>query len=360
MNTTVFEMEVKMTKILKCPDCGSFVTYDPQLQKMKCEYCGKVMDTQESQDEFDVADGETVEGSFDEAEKEQVKLKVYKCPSCGAEILTDEFTSSTHCSFCGNPTMMEDRFEGEHKPAYIIPFVIDKGKAIEMYKAWAKKGVFTPKFFSEEATIEKITGMYVPFWLYDYNSREMVKADCTRVRRKVKGDYEYVYTDHYMVGRDLECDYLKIPADASEKMPDDVMDMLEPFDYSKLCDFEMPYLSGFYSEKYNYTGDQMSPRVEYRVKKYINDAVMQTITGYATVNVMGRNVNIKKLQAKYALLPVWILNCKYKDKDFFFAMNGQTGRIVARKPLSKKKMMTWGAGLWVALFALLKFLGGWI
>lgn len=349
-----------MTKILRCPSCGSNLKYDPKSQKMVCEHCGTALDADSKKDEFHVENGDTVEGSFDEEIKEEIKLKVYKCPSCGAEIMTDEYTSSTHCGFCGNPTMMEDRFTGEHKPAYIIPFKIDKQQAVDMYTKWAKKGVFSPKYFAEQTTIEKITGMYVPFWLYDYNAREILTADATRVRTERKGDYEYVYTDHYSVGRDLECDYLKIPADASEKMPDDVMDMLEPFNYGEMCDFEMPYLSGFYSEKYNYTGDQMSPRVEFRVKQYINDAVMQSITGYANVNVIGRNVNIKKLQAKYALLPVWILNCKYKEKDIFFAMNGQTGRIVARKPLSKGKMAAWGAGLWIVLFVVLGFFGGWI
>ena len=45
-------------------------------------------------------------------------------------------------------------------------------------------------------------------------------------------------------------------------------------------------------------------------------------------------------KAKYALMPVWILNTKYQDKMYTFAMNGQTGKLVGSLPIDKKKF--WG------------------
>ena len=34
------------------------------------------------------------------------------------------------------------------------------------------------------------------------------------------------------------------------------------------------------------------------------------------------------------LLPVWMLTTKWKDKDYLFAMNGQTGKLVGDLPTS--------------------------
>ena len=40
-----------------------------------------------------------------------------------------------------------------------------------------------------------------------------------------RGDTEYIYTDHFQVFRNISAKFEKIPADASEKMPDDAMDI---------------------------------------------------------------------------------------------------------------------------------------
>ena len=39
-----------------------------------------------------------------------------------------------------------------------------------------KKGLLTPKTLSTESTIEKISGVYVPFWLYDFDAETEMTA----------------------------------------------------------------------------------------------------------------------------------------------------------------------------------------
>lgn len=43
----------------------------------------------------------------------------------------------------------------------------------------------------------------------------------------------------------------------------------------------------------------------------------------------------------YMLLPVWMLVSRYKDKDYLFAMNGQTGKIVGELPCSTGQSVKW-------------------
>ena len=237
-----------MPTIYKCPGCGAAMEFDSTTQKLGCPSCGMQIDVREYEEKYSQ---NSTQGEYDK------EMKMYHCNTCGAELVADEYTSATFCSFCGNPTLVEDRLKGEFKPSTIIPFKINKDKAVEIYKNWCKKGPLTPSALSRNSTIEKISGLYVPYWLYDYSAQTDMHANAERVRTTRKGDTEYIYTDHFQVFRNISAKFEKIPADASEKMPDDAMDKLEPFNYNELTAFSMPYLSGYLSERYNYTADQI-------------------------------------------------------------------------------------------------------
>lgn len=40
---------------------------------------------------------------------------------------------------------------------------------------------------------------------------------------------------------------------------------------------------------------------------------------------------------RYALLPIWMLNIKYGDKSYRYAINGQTGKVAGDYPVDKRK-----------------------
>jgi hypothetical protein len=248
---------------------------------------------------------------------------------------------------------MEDRIT-QVKPASIIPFSVSKEEATQGYMKWCKKGILTPKSFTSQNTIEKISGIYVPFWIYDYDTEVSLRADCTRVRMERHGNTELTHTDHFDVYREVKTSYNRVPVDASEKMEDNIMDKLEPFNYEALKDFAMPYLSGFLSEKYNYTSEEIKERVERRVSEYAYTAARNTISGYATTNVVYENISLRNKKSQYILLPVWILNYRYFGKNYTFAMNGQTGKVVGSLPISRGKVAGWFAGVAAVTFAIVQ------
>lgn len=357
-----------MVREYECPGCGAPMVFDSTAQQMVCEHCGTTMSVQQVEQLQKEKQAQTAEQDTDDFEMEQVDTEYqtgkeaafrrYTCPGCGAEVLTDEYTAATFCSFCGNPTLMEDRLSGEKTPARIIPFKINKEQAQSMYRSWCKKGILTPKDFTSQSTIEKITGMYVPFWLYDYMADAKIDANCTKVSRQRRGNMEYTHTDHYRVRRHVSNVYEKVPVDASEKMPDDVMDKLEPYSYGDLQDFNMGYLSGYMAEKYNFNSDELKKRVEKRMREYILSEAQATITGYSSTVVTDRNVRLNCRKATYAMLPVWLLNYRYKGKEYLFTLNGQTGKIVGTLPCSKEKMLAWFAGITAAAYIILTVAGG--
>ena len=38
---------------------------------------------------------------------------------------------------------------------------------------------------------------------------------------------------------------------------------------------------------------------------------------------------------RYVLLPLWILRTRFQDKDWYYAMNAQTGKLVGDLPMDK-------------------------
>lgn len=344
-----------MVKTYKCPSCGAPITFDGTTGKLTCEYCEAQIDVSTMDDVNDLFDDSVVE---EKVEREYCDFDGYKCESCGAEIVTDEYTTATFCSFCGSPSMIKGRLTGAMKPELVIPFRIPKEQAVQAYKKWTGTGLVTPSGFKKQSTIEKITGIYVPFWLYDYGTDAHVNAVAKKHRSERRGDTIYNHTMHYNVGRHVAAEFDRIPADASQKMDDKTMDLLEPYNYGELKEFQMPYLSGYQSEKYSYDAAQMAPRVENRVKEYIVAEARSTIKGYSSVNVVGTNIKLNRRKSSYTLMPVWILNYKYKNKMYTFAMNGQTGKVVGKLPKSVGKIAAWFGGIFVGVFSILMMLGG--
>ena len=152
----------------------------------------------------------------------------------------------------------------------------------------------------------------------------------------------------------------RIPADSSAKMPDAHMDAIEPFDFDELVPFSVAYLPGYLAERYDQEADTCQPRAMRRMKGSLEDELQATVTGYDDVTQESINANSEVTGLSQALFPVWLLHTLYKDEDYLFAMNGQTGKLVGDLPTSYGKF--WGtfaaiaAGLTAVLSAVYLFL----
>ena len=183
-----------------------------------------------------------------------------------------------------------------------------------------------------------------------------MSATATKVRVYRRGDTEYTETSRYDVYRNVDAEFNKIPADASIKMDDQLMDLIEPFNYSELTDFEMSYMSGYMAEKYNYTSEELENRAIRRTDKYSTDLARGTISGYDSVSVLSSDVRSNIENSEYVLLPVWIYNYRYNKKDYKFIMNGQTGKIIGKPPISKARIFGVYLSSAIAVFLILKLI----
>lgn len=333
---------------LNCPNCSAPLFYNAEEKKWKCEFCDGVF-TLEDLQKHDHINEDAKEVEVTDSETEYVS---YHCSNCGAEIVADDQTSATFCVYCGNASILKNKLSGEFKPRYIIPFKVDKKKAIEAFKNLKKGRLFVPNDFVSENNINKITGIYIPFWLYDVEVNGDITINATRVSSWTTGDYRYTKTDVYEVVRGGTMNFEKVPADGSTRFDDDIMTSIEPFNYKDLIDFHPAYLSGFLAERYDETEALNFNEAADRCINSTKDLLLNDATGYATTRISKNDLVASKVVSNYTLLPVYMVNVKYKDKMYQFAMNGQTGEFIGDIPLDKGKVRLWSIGIFVLVFAI--------
>ena len=333
------------TNEYKCPNCGAGIVFDSDAQKMKCPYCDSEFDVEalkEYDEELKKEDESNMEweDKTDQEWNDTDGLSVYVCKSCGGEIVGDETVGATSCPYCGNPVVIMDAFRGALKPDYVIPFIKNKEDAKAALLNHYKGKHFLPKVFTEKNHIDEIKAMYVPFWIYDATADANFRYKATKVRSWRSNNYEYTETSYYTVNRAGTIRFEKVPVDGSSKMPNDLMESIEPYDFSKAVDFQTAYLSGYLADKYDEDVDKCTPIANNRITKSTTKEFRDTVKGYATVSVEGASINLKDSVAKYAMYPVWTLHTSWNGESYIFAMNGQTGKFVGDLPVDKKKM--WG------------------
>ena len=272
----------------------------------------------------------------------------YICPACGAEIITEsELSATAICHYCHSPVVLSGRLEGEYCPDMLIPFKKTKEDALRGFRDWTKKyKFFLAKGFGAPESLEKLQGIYVPFWLTDCITEGTLVAECYKNVGSVRsGDYIINTEKKYTVVRQGTLEFSKIPADGSMKADDTLMESIEPFNYDELIDFKMSYLSGHNAEKYDVSKETVYPRIDSRAVQQTKAEFNNTIKGYSRKVVKNEGYRVKGVRWKYVMLPLWFLSYKYKDKYFYYAMNGQTGKFGGTLPVNKLKLALMSFGI---------------
>lgn len=390
----------------QCPSCNGTMHYDGNVGKLVCDYCGSTYTVEEieklyaekqaaadakaagdraqraqaeveasqhaehvsaaaaSETSATAVNAEKPESDAEDSvqaylhathfsEEDRANLRAYTCPSCGAELLTDQVTAVTRCPYCGNNTVIPGQLSDVLKPDYVIPFKYDKRAAIAALKNYYQGKKLLPKAFTQQNHLEEIQGVYVPFWLYTTECQAEGTFDAENVRVWTTGDEDITEVDHYRLTRAATMTFERVPADGSSKMPDAHMDSIEPYDYSELQPFSLGYLPGYLTDRYDLPASQCEPRARERIGNSAIDAMAATANGYSTVRPVDMKESMQVKEVLYALLPVWMLHTKWNDKDFLFAMNGQTGKLIGDLPIDRGKAFLHGVVYFVISFIIL-------
>ena len=402
----------------KCPNCGGGLTFNADIQKYRCEYCLSEF----SQEELDEIEKKELEKAEKRAEiqennvltedvpvetsgtqavqtedvsentgrKKTVTSIMYICPSCGAQIVTDETTAASFCYYCHNPVVLEEKLRGEFKPDYILPFQIDKKKAQEIFTQWVGRKKFVPDYFFSPRQIESMTGVYFPYWLYSCKVKGDLQAEGKTVRTWETAGMRYTETKVYDIQRqgDMNVDFRtwetagmrytetkvydiqrqgdmnvdSVARNALKKANRKLIDGVLPYRLNEKKEFSMGYLSGFVAENRDMEKDGFVNEVKEEVRQFALSSLSSQTGNYSSVQVRKNQADITEETWAAALLPVWTVtyNDKARGKIYYFALNGQTGKIWGELPVDNKKLAVLFLSIFVPVCVILLFLGYWI
>ena len=362
--------------VLRCANCGGVLEYSAELNKMVCSFCGNsytIDELNEKEKEVeeakktvqpaapttsntenrivtgptiftlknssgfasdDVGDYNTIlKRKNEEKAKEEsrmhasVKMQIMRCTACGAELAVNGTETSTFCAYCGQATVVQDRVDDYLKPDFIIPFKVTRDDAEKIIRTQLNKGFFVPKGI-KNFEVEKIRGIYVPFWLFDmhYSDRQFYKYSKKQGKTTVTR-YEYFEAKTF---------FKQLTLDASLNLNDDSSARLEPYDMRQLVDFDMAYLSGYYSDRFDVGVADITGNAVLRAGELFNEQAMKEIK-HKTGKLVKQDPDFNVSKTEYALLPAWFLSFKYDDKPYTILVNGQTGKMVGAVPYVKAK-----------------------
>lgn len=351
-----------MADTLKCPNCGANLILNADTQMLECMSCGASLDPATLQITVDELEAKPVEAEAEapvqsQPEQQQVQAQAqaqpesqpatedvsdegsgeqteFVCNSCGAKLVTDSHTAATFCAFCGSPALVGKRLTEKFQPQYMIPFKYSREYAEKEFIKWAGKGRWTPFGFVSKKNISKITGLYVPFWLFNIDAN--IDVEGTGTNSYVSGQYRI--TDTFSFTRKGHLRWENIPLDGETRVDDQLMEAIEPFYFDALIPYNYKFLPGFYADKYDLSPQDLAARATKRGINGIDQAIKDSLRGkYDTHRFTSNKSSLAGMEANYALLPVWFLSYKYNNKYYYFAMNGQTGEVAGNLPASPVK-----------------------
>lgn len=322
----------------KCPHCGATVTFDPATGKMHCEYCGYERELPKPEDENGICemDFETAihKASFNWGEQK----KTVECKQCGAVTIYDALETAAICPFCGSTNVMPAAHEDTIVPGGVCPFNVPKEKASENFSKWLKKKWFTPTKAKMNARPKAFQGVYLPYWTYDSQttSNFTARAGYDRHVKKKDGSRETVTDWRQVVGV-----YQEFIDDetvmASKRQENSGVKACEPFQLDKLVPYSPQLLAGFAAERYSIglkEGWEIAQRdIHSKLGRHIESYVKSRWRCDRVSNSRFSTI-YSNITYKYILVPVWISSFKFKDKVYQFAVNGQTGKVGGKAPVS--------------------------
>lgn len=394
----------------KCPNCGGPLTFDPSDQKFHCDYCLNIYTEEEvSQSEQEQKEARGTQpdqqssseenrsdqltftaeeqlDQMDDAEKKtftdagglsdptdpatptesidtESTMELFLCPSCGAEIVTDATTAATYCYYCHNPVVLSGRLSGKFSPNKVLPFAVEKEEAITKFLAWTKKKWFVPKAFFNKEQIDKLTGVYFPYWTTDATVDGSLQANGTVIRIWRVGDIEYTETKQFAVHREGALSFKELVKNAlSKNTQQKMVEAVQPFPLEKAIDFKNQYLAGFQAEKRDIDYQTIKSQIHSELQDYSEKLLRDTASGYTTLTNVHASADITSEENEYVLLPVWLVTYRSSDsnkKVYYYAMNGQTGKVSGVLPISHKKLGLTAFGIF-AILAILFMIGGYL
>ncbi|MCR4924067.1 MAG: hypothetical protein K5931_08695 [Lachnospiraceae bacterium] len=329
----------------KCPRCGGTMDFDPASGGLHCPYCDFTKEIEAARDEE--GNESAAELDFETAEQTGncdwgVAQKTVTCKNCGAVSVYDALEVANVCPYCGSNQVMEANDINTLAPGGVVPFKISSDNAGALFTGWIKRKLFCPSKAKQSAKAESFQGVYLPYWTFDSDTTTSYSGDFGRDRKVKKGNEERIVTDWYPtsgVYRHFFDDELVC---GSNRLDEGILNAILPFDGKDNKVYKPEYLAGFSAERYSVglkdSWEKAKNLISAKIRGLISDKIISENRADRVRNLSLRT-SYSNIKYKYLLMPVWISSFTYKGKIYQFMVNGQSGKVGGKSPISALRVL---------------------
>lgn len=336
---------VKLDKQFECGQCGASLEFTPGANQLTCPYCGHENPIATIDVVVEEQDYHAALGDLSATEEMEERMEV-KCGSCGASSTLGANVAADECPFCGTPIVQAAIAKRVFKPRGLLAFKIRREDAQTAFRDWIQSLWFAPNALKQRAKqVERLQGVYMPYWTFD------CQADTQYTGQRGEHYWESeTYTVHvngrsetqtrmvqrtrwYPASGQVRNGFDDVLVLASESLPKEKTDALEPWDLSNLSPYQDEYLSGFKAESYQVTLESGFEYAKYKMDPVIRDTIRHDIGGDEQL-IHQVATQYSRITFKHILLPIWISAYRYRDKIYRFLVNGRTGEVQGERPWS--------------------------
>ena len=287
------------------------------------------------------------------------------CQSCGAQLVVAATLRTTTCPYCAAPSVVERPPTPDRPPpTFALGFVQTPQKAQELARENLLRRSFWAPSSVRNASVAELRGIYVPAWLYSalaesdfsasigenytetetYTTTENGKT-VTRTRQVTKTEWRSLQGRHTEYVPD-------VLVTASSGLPNEELEQIEPFDLRALRRYDDALVAGWISEDPSLPQEQCLQQARAEVTGLLRKRLSAFMPGDSHRN-LEYSTRFHQESLVVCLLPVWVLALRHDPKapPLHFLVNGQTGKVYGRVPISWVKVA-------LAVLLVLLVLGG--
>ena len=337
-----------------CPACGAEATWNPAKQALVCAFCGTTSPAQLSNEaataggivEHDLVTA--LRGIPDGERGWQAERTSVRCQSCEAISVFDATKVGQRCEFCGSASLVPyDQVKDSFRPESLLPLKISEVQVREKIREWYGARWFAPSALGTQAMTDTVHGVYLPYWTFDARVQAQWQAESgyyyyetetyedsngnrqTRQVQRIRWQYSSGDLAHFF-DDDL--------VNASRGINPDLLRKIEPFPTHELVPYNAGYLAGWTVERYQIDLLQAAKSAREHMETALRQMVVQSIPG-DTYRNLGITADWTGQTFKHILAPVWLLTYEYHGKSYQVVINGFTGSIAGKHPLSVWKII---------------------
>ncbi|HHV41434.1 MAG TPA: hypothetical protein GXX72_01100 [Clostridiaceae bacterium] len=346
------------TQTIKCPNCAGPMVFDPGASQIHCEYCDSIFDQDELIRQYQAEQTATKSEVAKKQEKPEEPLYGYNCSNCGANVWTDDTTLATYCFYCHNPVVVTPKIAGGFAPDGVVPFTVPKEEVINAFLKWSKAKKFTPRDFGTQDHLEKMNGVYLPFWRADGVANYRIQGEGVNSSESRTGKFITTTSEVYEIYREGMFEANSITALANDKAAEQLVIGAKPFATGEVKPFHPAFLQGFFAELNNITKEQAGSDFSNLIHQNAANVVERSVNmEFDTTSPFVEFTPLEIRNWQLVMHPFWLLTYRKNDVTYLFCMNGASGQTFGELPISGAKLFYVALIIGVVLLILLLLLG---